>query len=131
MESLYYEAYEELAAKQLRDICRALLLEHENDGLRHIVVQHRLGHSPIGDTSVIVAVASVHRQAAFAVCAELMDRLKAEVAIWKRETYRLDDGSVVEYEGPSNRCACARSKWKINGECRARWRLDSARSSTQ
>lgn len=103
------------------NICQDLAQRYPT--LEHLIVMHRLGFSPIGDTSVIVLCASVHRAEAFSACEELMDRLKAEVAIWKRETYRLTDGSTVTYEGPTSRCKCSKSKWKINSECKENWGL--------
>jgi molybdopterin synthase catalytic subunit len=50
-------------------------------------VAHRVGHLAISDAAVIAVVASHHRQAAFAAVAALVDELKAEVPIWKEQTF--------------------------------------------
>jgi molybdopterin synthase catalytic subunit len=55
-------------------------------------VVHRLGEVPVGEASVVVVVASAHRGPAFDACRFLMDRLKNEVPIWKREKLRDGDG---------------------------------------
>jgi Molybdopterin converting factor, large subunit len=56
-----------------------------------VAAVHRVGHLEIGDVAVVVAVSAVHRNAAFDVCHELIDTLKAAVPIWKHQIF--DDGS--------------------------------------
>ena len=53
---------------------------------------HRLGRLEIGETSVLIVVASAHRSAAFEACRWLIDTLKQTVPIWKKETFA--DGAV-------------------------------------
>ena len=53
-----------------------------------IVLAHRLGTVPLGETSVAVAVSTPHRAEAFEACRFAIDELKARVPIWKRESYR-------------------------------------------
>ena len=53
---------------------------------------HRLGRLEIGETSVLIVVASAHRAAAFEACRWLIDTLKKTVPIWKKETFV--DGAV-------------------------------------
>ena len=53
---------------------------------------HRLGRLEIGETSVLIAVASAHRAAAFDACRWLIDSLKRTVPIWKKEYF--EDGAV-------------------------------------
>lgn len=55
-----------------------------------VAAVHRVGHLAIGDLAVVTAVAAPHRAEAFAACAELVERIKHEVPIWKRQ--RFDDG---------------------------------------
>jgi molybdopterin synthase catalytic subunit len=57
-------------------------------------VVHRLGEVPIGEASVLVVVASEHRGPAFEACRFLMDRLKAEVPIFKQERLAAPDGAT-------------------------------------
>ena len=53
--------------------------------------EHRVGRLAVGDDALVVAAASAHRREAFAACAELVDRIKARVPIWKKQDYT--DGS--------------------------------------
>jgi len=86
---LDYEAYEEMALNQMR----ALAVEaRERFGVRHVTIVHRLGRLEIGETSVLIVVASAHRAQAFDACRWLIDTLKQTVPIWKRETFA--DGAV-------------------------------------
>lgn len=85
---LAYEAYEEMAVPLVERILDDVAARHE---LGAACVRHRLGAVPIGEASVVVVVAAPHRGPAFEACREIMDRLKAEVPIFKRE--ELDGGS--------------------------------------
>ena len=60
--------------------------------VRAVAIVHRLGHLEIGETSVLIAVASAHRDAAFQACRWLIDTLKKTVPIWKKEYF--EDGAV-------------------------------------
>jgi molybdopterin synthase catalytic subunit len=86
---LDYEAYEEMALKQmhaLRDEAKAKF------AVREIAIVHRLGRLFVGETSVLIAVTSEHRGAAFDACRYVIDTLKKTVPIWKREQFA--DGAV-------------------------------------
>lgn len=48
---------------------------------------HRIGPLRIGDVAVAIAVAGSHRGEAFAACSELIERIKHEVPIWKRQQF--------------------------------------------
>jgi molybdopterin synthase catalytic subunit/molybdopterin converting factor small subunit len=86
---LDYEAYEEMAAKQLRSLA---VEARSRYGVRHVTLVHRLGRLYIGETSVLIVVASAHRAQAFDACRWLIDTLKKTVPIWKKETFA--DGVV-------------------------------------
>jgi MoaE-MoaD fusion protein len=81
---LDYEAYEEMAEKQMRELARESRIRF---GVRHVAIVHRLGRLAIGETSVLIVVASAHRAQAFEACRWLIDTLKKTVPIWKRETF--------------------------------------------
>jgi molybdopterin synthase catalytic subunit len=57
-----------------------------------VAIFHRLGVVPVGETSVIIAVSSVHRKASLQAVAFLIDGLKEEAAIWKKETFEDGEG---------------------------------------
>ena len=86
---LDYEAYEEMALKQMHQ-----LREHAlgTFAIREVAIVHRLGRLTVGETSVLIAVASAHRAAAFDACRWVIDTLKKTVPIWKKEQFA--DGAV-------------------------------------
>jgi MoaE-MoaD fusion protein len=86
---LDYEAYEEMADKQMRDLA---LEARRRFGVRHVTIVHRLGRLQIGETSVLIVVASAHRAQAYEASRWLIDTLKKTVPIWKRETFV--DGAI-------------------------------------
>ena len=84
VEKLTYSAYRRMALDGLERIVTDL--EAASPGLRAAIV-HRLGEVPVGEASVVIAVASPHRAAAYEASRTALERLKAEVPIWKREHY--------------------------------------------
>jgi len=86
---LEYEAYEEMALKQMRTLAEEAL---ERFAIRNVAMVHRLGRLEIGESSVFIAVFSEHRAAAFEACRFLIDTLKRTVPIWKKEYF--EDGAV-------------------------------------
>jgi molybdopterin converting factor subunit 1 len=86
---LDYEAYEEMALEQMESLASQALQQFQ---VRDVAVVHRLGRLEIGETSVLIAVASAHRAAAFDACRWLIDTLKRTVPIWKKEHFQ--DGAV-------------------------------------
>jgi MoaE-MoaD fusion protein len=86
---LDYEAYEEMALKQMESLAGQTLSQFQ---IRDVALVHRLGRLEIGETSVLIVVASAHRAAAFDACRWLIDTLKRTVPIWKKEYF--EDGAV-------------------------------------
>jgi molybdopterin synthase catalytic subunit len=86
---LDYEAYEEMALKQMEQLAERALADFQ---VRDVRIVHRLGRLQIGETSVLIVVASAHRGAAFDACRWLIDTLKRTVPIWKKEHF--EDGAV-------------------------------------
>lgn len=86
---LEYEAYESMAEKEMEALAMGALQRFQ---IRDVALVHRLGRLEIGETSVLVAVASGHRAAAFEACRWLIDTLKRTVPIWKKEHF--EDGAV-------------------------------------
>jgi molybdopterin converting factor subunit 1 len=82
VECLHYEAYVEMAEERLAEIARSALERH---GLCAAAVEHRVGEVALSDPSVCVAVSAPHREEAFAGAREIIDRVKAEAPIWKKE----------------------------------------------
>ena len=92
---LEYEAYEEMAEKMLSRIVQEIA---ERWGITDVSIAHRFGRLEIGEVSLVVAVASPHRAEAFQACQYVVDRIKQNVPIWKKEVFA--DGEVwVGMEG--------------------------------
>lgn len=86
---LEYEAYPEMAVVEMRKIGAEAARRWP---ISHMAIVHRIGVVPIGEASVVIAVSSAHRVAAFDACHFAIDRLKEVVPIWKKE--RFDGGEV-------------------------------------
>ncbi len=86
---LEYEAYEAMALKQMQLLAGKAFADFP---IRDLAIVHRLGRLEIGESSVLIAVFSAHRAAAFDACRWLIDRLKQTVPIWKKEFF--EDGAV-------------------------------------
>ena len=80
--ALDYEAWEDRTPAQLERIVAEVVTAH---GLRAGAGVHRVGVVPVGATAVVVVAVAPHRDAAFAGARELIDRIKAEAWIWKKE----------------------------------------------
>jgi molybdopterin synthase catalytic subunit len=86
---LEYSAYEPMAAAELEKLAEAALAKF---AVRDVRIVHRLGTLQIGETSVLIVVASPHRAAAFDASRWIIDTLKKTVPIWKKEFF--EDGAV-------------------------------------
>ncbi len=86
---LDYEAYEEMALRQMESLAAQALSQFQ---ICDAAMVHRLGRLDIGETSVLIVVAAAHRAAAFDACRWLIDTLKRTVPIWKKEYF--EDGAV-------------------------------------
>src|SRR6184192_3455268 len=78
-----------MALKQLEELGEQALAKFQ---IRDIAIVHRVGRMEIGETSVLILVASAHRAAAFDACRWIIDTLKRTVPIWKKEYF--EDGAV-------------------------------------
>lgn len=92
---LEYEAYRPMAVKVMTDICGEAI--DKWPGAR-IALHHRLGVLGVGEAAVVVSVSTPHRKEAFGACQFIIDRLKEDVPIFKKEVR--GDGSVWVGLGP-------------------------------
>ncbi len=84
---LEYEAYEPMAVAEMTKIAN-MVTEQWPQAM--IAIHHRVGILQIGDAAVVIAVATPHRDQAFAACKFAIDTLKEQVPIWKKEIF--EDG---------------------------------------
>jgi molybdopterin synthase catalytic subunit len=79
---LEYQAYISMAKAELVRVAGEI--EREIPGVR-VSALHRVGSLVVGDAAVVCAASAVHRDEAFRACRLLIDRIKAQLPIWKRE----------------------------------------------
>jgi molybdopterin synthase catalytic subunit len=90
---LEYEAYAEMAERQIRQILERAI---DNHGLCAAAAEHRVGTVPLSEASVAIAVSAPHRQGAFAGAREIINELKAHAPIWKKEEGEWVAGTTPE-----------------------------------
>ena len=98
---LEYEAYVPMAEKELQVICGEARRRWK---LTKIAMVHRIGLVPIGETSVAIAVSSVHRRDSLEAVHFCIDTLKETVPIWKKEVY--EDGEVWKQNSEDAKRCC-------------------------
>jgi molybdopterin synthase catalytic subunit len=90
---LEYHAYEKMARLQMADLARKA---EKRFKASRVALVHRMGRLEVGEVAVGVAVAAAHRSQAMDACRFLIDALKKQVPIWKKEFY---EGGSVWLEG--------------------------------
>jgi len=98
VKTLFYEAYEKMALKEMESITASVRQKWPE--VVNIVIHHRIGEVRVGEAGVLIAASSPHRKHAQEVVAFILDRLKTTVPIFKKEMY--EDGNGT---------------WKANDEC--------------
>src|ERR1051325_10828297 len=93
LRALDYEAYTEMAVPQLQTLAQAARSQWP---IVKQVILHRTGRVELSQPSVLIAVASPHRHEAFAACRFIIDALKADVAVWKKEIWSDGSGTWVQ-----------------------------------
>ena len=91
--SLEYEAYVDMAREQIAQIAARVVEEHDCVAVACV---HRVGIVPLGDPSVVVAASAAHRAEAFEGARALLDAVKAQAPIWKKEHHEDGDAAWVE-----------------------------------
>lgn len=86
--ALSYEAYPDMAERLIQQLVNAARAQWTLDD---VCIQHRLGLVEVGQVSVVIVVIAQHRAQAYAASQFLIEQIKHEVPIWKREQY--DDGT--------------------------------------
>jgi molybdopterin synthase catalytic subunit len=80
--ALEYEAWEDRADTQLQQFAAQVAAEFD---LGAVLAVHRVGRVEVGDPAVVIVAVAVHRDAAFRAASALIDRVKVEGWIWKKE----------------------------------------------
>lgn len=90
--ALEYEAYADMALRQMQRLAEDA---HNRWPVMRVAILHRLGRVPISEASVLIAVSTPHRAEAFEACRWIIDMLKKDVAIWKKEVWADGSGTWV------------------------------------
>jgi molybdopterin synthase catalytic subunit len=90
--ALDYEAYAEMADQQLRAFAKEA---RQRWPIVRLVILHRTGRVALGEPSVLIAVSTPHRAESFEACRWLIDTLKKEATIWKKEVWKDGAGTWV------------------------------------
>jgi molybdopterin synthase catalytic subunit len=106
VKELEYTAYKPKALRTMLEICKAIAAKHS---LTSIAMIHRLGIVPIGEESILIAVSSPHRQAAWRAGEEALEQCKEKVEVWKKEEFGGEEGGV----------------WRANRDGKEGWRVDA------
>ena len=114
LSALDYEAYPEMALSQMQELARQV---RQRWPIQRLAILHRTGRVGLGEPSVAIAVSTPHRAEAFEACRWIIDTLKKDVAIWKKEVWEDGSGSWVHpheegTKGPSQK---ARSEGPHSG----------------
>lgn len=94
VQSLEYSAYGDMAQHAMERIVAAAEGAHQ----ARVACHHRVGHLQVGDLAVVIAAAAPHRAECFAAARQVIEALKQDVPIWKKELYA--DGEVWVGLGP-------------------------------
>ncbi len=92
VKELHYEAYYEMAIKELSKIREETIKKF---GVREVFIHHRLGVVPVGEPSFLVAVFGGHREETFKACRYAVDETKKRAPIWKKEIYLTGESEWV------------------------------------
>lgn len=87
--SITYEAYRSMAEKEIARVIESVRSEHRDVA---VGVLHRLGLLNVGETSITIVCTSPHRGDAYEASRKVIDRIKKQVPIWKKE--ETDDGAI-------------------------------------
>jgi len=85
LKSLFYEAHESMALKKITETVEDAI---KRFGLLDAIAVHRIGEVEVGETSVFTAAASIHRKDAFRGCEFIIDRIKLDCPIWKKDIFK-------------------------------------------
>lgn len=91
----------------------------EEDRITRCYIAHRLGEVAVGECSILIAVSSAHRKEAFVVAEWLLEEVKKNVAVWKREFYASGE-SLTALDGASEPIEPGAGPARVDGETAAR-----------
>ena len=85
MIAVTYDAHDQAVIKSFQSICKGA--KNKFDKNAKIFLEHAKGHVPVGEISILIAVSSGHREEAFKICRYILEEIKHQSPIWKKEHY--------------------------------------------
>ena len=80
-----YDVHDQAVLKSFQSICSAAKIKFDKNA--KIFLEHAKGYAPVGEISILIAVGSVHREEAFKICRHILEEVKHQSPIWKKEHY--------------------------------------------
>ena len=80
-----YDAHDQAAIKSFESICKNAQNKFDKDA--KIFLEHVKGYAPVGEISILIAIGSGHRDEAFKICRYILEEVKKQSPIWKKEHY--------------------------------------------
>ena len=80
-----YDAHDQAVIKSFKSICLGAI--NKFDKSAKIFLEHAKGYVPVGEISILISVGSGHRDEAFKICRHVLEEVKYQSPIWKKECY--------------------------------------------
>jgi len=80
-----YDVHDQTAIKSFQLICNDAKSKFDKNA--SIFLEHAKGYVPVGEISILIAVSSGHRDEAFKICRYILEEVKHQTPIWKKEHY--------------------------------------------
>ena len=80
-----YDAHDQVVIKSFQSICSNAKKKFDKNA--KIFLEHAKGYAPVGEISILIAVGSEHRDEAFKICRYILEEVKHQSPIWKKEHY--------------------------------------------
>ena len=80
-----YDVHDQAVIKSFESICNDAKSKFDKNAI--IFLEHAKGHVPVGEISILIAVSSGHREEAFKICRYILEEIKHQSPIWKKEHY--------------------------------------------
>lgn len=82
VEKLKYSVYEDMTKQKMSEIREEAL---KGEGVHEVLIYHRYGELDLGENTILIIVGGEHREEAYATSRSILERVKAEVPVWKKE----------------------------------------------
>ena len=89
-----YDAHDQMVLKSFNSICEMAINKFDKNA--KIFLEHAKGFVPVGEISIIIAVGAGHRDEAFKICRYILEEVKHQSPIWKKEHYENEESEWLK-----------------------------------